>query len=155
MQDVSQTYDSPPGWAPPEMGPWLSNDECGAFSTAMFEDFCLPELIDLSQTFGGLGMHCCADANHQFESFRKIPDFYAFNRVSARQGYTLLLDHLCGHSGPVHVLAWISDEDIDFLIRNAPEGTRFIPVFSGSRDEDAKPCLERMRALSPRMTDLI
>ena len=143
----------PSAWAPPEMGPWLSNDECGAFSTAMFDQFCLPELIDLSKTFGGLGMHCCADAEHQFERFRKIPNFYAFNRVAARQGYAPLLNLLCGHDGPVHVLAWISEEDIETLIRNAPDGTRFIFVFSGSKDEDAKPWLERMRALSPRMSD--
>jgi hypothetical protein len=143
----------PSAWAPPEMGPWLSNDECGAFSTAMFEEFCLPELVDLSGTFGGLGMHCCADAEHQFESFRKIPNFYVFNRVAARRGYAPLLDYFAGDSAPIHVLAWISDEDIEYLIRNAPSGTRFIFVFSGSKDEDAKPWLDRMRALSPRKID--
>lgn len=79
-------------WAPPEMGPWLSNDECGAFSTVMFEELCLPEFVDLAETFGGLGMHCCAGAEHQFESFRKIPGFYTFNRVAAQRGYASLAD---------------------------------------------------------------
>lgn len=103
------------------MGPWLSNDECGAFSAGMFEDFCLPELADLSQTFGGLGMHCCAKAEHQFESFKKIPHFYAFNRVATKGvGYAPLLDHFTGIEAPVHVLAWIAERDIEYLIRKAP-----------------------------------
>lgn len=140
----------PGTWTPPEMGPWLSNDECGAFSTEMFEEFCLPELIDLSETFGGLGMHCCATAEHQFKSFKKIPNFYAFNRVAATQGYMPILDNLAGNDGPVHVLAWVSENDIEQLILNAPDETRFIFTFLGATLEEAKPWLERMRELSPR-----
>lgn len=142
----------PDAWAPPEMGPWLSNDECGAFSTGMFEEFCMPELVDLAETFGGLGMHCCADAEHQFESFKKIPSFYAFNRVAAQQGYSPLLDHFTGATAPVHVLAWVSEEDIEYLVRNAPDGTRFIFNLSGTTIEEAKPWLDKMHALSPRQT---
>jgi hypothetical protein len=139
----------PAVWAPPEMGPWLSNDECGAFSTVMFEEFCLPELVDLSKTFGGLGMHCCATAEHQFESFKKIPGFYAFNRVAAQRGYAPLLDHLAGQTAPVHVLAWVSEQDIAYLVRNAPVGTRFIFNLCGTTMEAAKPWLARMRELNP------
>ena len=137
-------------WAPPEMGPWLSNDECGAFSIGMFEKFCLPELVDLSESFGGLGMHCCADAEHQFESFKKIPDFYAFNRVAAQRGYAPLLDHFTGRAAPVHVLAWLSEKEIEHLVRNAPAGTRFIFNACGTSIENARPWLARMRGLSPR-----
>ena len=137
-------------WAPPAMGPWLSNDECGAFSTGLFEEFCLPELVDLSETFGGLGMHCCAAAEHQFESFKKIPKFYAFNRVAAQRGYAPLLDHLAGKAAPVHVLAWISEQDIEHLVRNAPIGTRFIFNLCGTTVDEARPWLSRMRKFSLR-----
>lgn len=140
----------PFAWAPPEMGPWLSNDECGMFSPEMFEEFCLPELTDLAKTFGGLGMHCCADAEHQFESFKKIPHFYAFNRVAARHGYRPLLDYFTGNRAPVHVLAGISPEDTHFLIQNAPAETRFIFCLDKASLEDAKRWLETMRRLSPR-----
>jgi hypothetical protein len=138
----------PRAWAPPEMPPWLSNDECGAFSTADFEEFCLPELIDLSGTFGGLGMHCCADAEHQFASFRKIPGFYAFNRVAARRGYLPLLERLSGRDAPVHVLSWREGQDLRDLIAAAPGGTRFIMVLGNATAETAKPWLASMRALS-------
>ena len=136
-------------WTPPGMPPWYSNDECGAFGPELFEEFCLPELRELSATFGGLGMHCCADADHQFPLFRRIPGFYAFNRVLAklgRRGFDPMLEHLGGAEGPVHVLAWIGDEHIPRLIERAPGGTRFVFVKKGVGATEALAWLEQMRA---------
>lgn len=137
-------------WVPPDLGPWLSNDECGAISVAAFESFCLPELVDLAQTFGGLGMHCCADAEHQFASFRRIPNFYAFNRVAARHGYQPMLDAFGGPAGPVLVMGWADDALIRTLVTNAPPGTRL--VFNRCFDavDDARAWVERMRCRYPR-----
>jgi len=136
-------------WTPPSMAPWYSNDECGAFGTELFREFCLPELQELSSTFGGLGMHCCADADHQFPLFREIPGFYAFNRVPAKQGKNGLdpvLEELGGPDGPVHVLSWITDNEVERLIRCAPKGTRFVFVKKGVDAAEASEWLERMRA---------
>lgn len=138
-------------WCPPDLGPWISNDECGAISVEAFETFALPELIDLSLSFGGLGMHCCASAEHQFESFRKIPGFYGFNRVQARQGWETILEPFGGPDGPVHVIAWIEEADMARLVRTAPPGTRFIFNRFGSDVDEAQAWLERARALvAPR-----
>jgi len=68
-------------WAPPNLGCSLSEDEAGSMSVEMFEEFCLPSLVDLSETFGGMFMHCCAKADHQYKSFKKIPNLRAINRV--------------------------------------------------------------------------
>ncbi len=135
-------------WAPPELGPWLSNDECGAFGPALFERFCLPELVDLSTIFGSLGMHCCAAAEHQFGSFRKIPNFYGFNRVKSKQGYLPLLEHFGGPEAPVHVLCWLSEEEEAELMRAAPEGTRFIFKHTVSSIDEGKAWLERIQAVA-------
>jgi hypothetical protein len=137
-------------WAPPETAPWLSNDECGAFGNGVFREFCLPELVDLSRTFGGLGMHCCAAAEHQFPLFNEIPGFHAFNRVAARQGYDPILDHFAGPQAPVHVLGWVGDDVIERLVRAAPAGTRFIFERSFKTADEAKAWYARMRQLSPR-----
>ncbi len=51
----------------------LSEDEVGSVSPKMFEELFLPELADLSARYGGLGMHCCANARHQWEGFKRIP----------------------------------------------------------------------------------
>ena len=132
-------------WAPPEMGPWLSNDECGVVSTLVFEEIMLPELVDLAETFGGLGMHCCAAAEHQFASFKKIPNFYGFNRCKAQRGFTPIFEHLGGLEGPTHTLSWLAEEEIAELRAKAPAGTRFVFVWTGADIEEAKGWLERMR----------
>lgn len=85
--------------------------------------FALPEPIDLSQSFGGLGMPCCAWAEHPFAPFCKISGFYGFNRVQARQGWDTILALLGGADGPVHVIAWIDERDMERLIRTAPPVT--------------------------------
>lgn len=134
-------------WTPPELGPWVSNDECGAVSPATFRELIMPELTELARTWGGLGMHCCANAEHQFAAFNEIPGFYAFNRVAARKGWDPILRHFTGPRAPVHVLAWIGEADAARLIANAAPGTRFVFVNSGCDEDQAKPWLARMRAL--------
>ena len=138
----------PDVWAPPEMAPWMSNDECGAISTPMFEEFLLPEMLDLAETFGGLGMHCCADAEHQFESFKKIPGWYAFNRVAGRQGWRPVIEQFDGSDEtPVMVLAWMEDDDMEMLIREAPDGMRFIFQKNTDDLDEAKQWIEFGRNL--------
>jgi hypothetical protein len=140
----------PLAWCPPELPPWVSNDECGALGPASFREFCLPELLRLSETFGGLGMHCCADAEHQFPLFGLIPGFYAFNRVPARQGYEPLLEHFSGREAPVHVLAWVPDAEMERLARTATPGTRFVFVHYAAGSGDDSAWLDRMRSVCPR-----
>jgi len=141
----------PTAWAPPELGPWVSNDECGAFGVEMFERFCLPELVALSETFGGVGMHCCADAEHQFPSFRKIPNFYAFNRVEARRGYLPVVEHwgAAGRSGPVFSQAWMAPEKVGELLRHSAPGMRWSFTYSAGSLEDAKAGMDEVRSKTP------
>lgn len=140
----------PAAWAPPERAPWLSNDECGAVNNETYRRFIQPELLDLAETFGGLGVHCCADAEHQFPLFNEVPGFYAFNRVPARRGWDPILEHFGGPEAPVHVISWISDADIRRLIDNAPVGTRFIFVRDVTHVDQGRRWLDDMRAHCPR-----
>ena len=125
----------PSTWTPPERGPWVSNDECGIMSQEMFEDFCLPEMIRMSQKFGSFGMHCCANAQHQFELFKKIPNFYAFDRGPTGVGWEgdNALAVLGGPQGPTFVTGW----DSALVSKFAPEGTRFIFNLNAGEDLDA------------------
>jgi len=145
----------PGNWVPPELGPWVSNDEVGIMNAEMFEEFCLPELNDLSETFGGIGMHCCADAEHQFPGFNKITNFYGFNRVASHGGYLPLLEHFAGPSGPVHCLAWLGQETIEELMTRAPKGTRFIFQQMGTEEDDPAKWLEWAHALMDSVADRI
>jgi hypothetical protein len=57
----------------------LSEDEVGAVSPEMFREFFLPELQALSERYDGLGMHCCANARHQWENFKRIRNLRMLN----------------------------------------------------------------------------
>jgi hypothetical protein len=76
----------------------LSEDEAGAVSPAMFERFFLPELVELAQHFGGMGMHCCAHARHQWQGFLKIPNLHMLNFV---QPHAVLLEAQAFYAGRI------------------------------------------------------
>ena len=58
----------------------FSEDEVGAISPAMFEEFSLGSLNRLSDRYGNrAGMHCCADSGHQWENFKKIKNLKLIN----------------------------------------------------------------------------
>lgn len=87
-------------------GMTLSEDEIGVVSPAMFEEFFLPELVALSQRYGGIGMHCCADAKHQWENFKKIPNLRLLNlgqpREVVMEAYKFFEDHVPQMHGGQH-----------------------------------------------------
>jgi len=67
-----------------EGGLTLSEDEVGVVNPAMYEEFFLPELEFLSNRYGGLGMHCCADARHQWPGFLRIPGLRFLNLIQPK-----------------------------------------------------------------------
>lgn len=77
-------------------GVTLSEDEIGAVSGRMFDQFFLPELVELSSRYGSLGMHCCANARHQWGHFDKIPNLRMLNLVQppevTREAWTFFAD---------------------------------------------------------------
>ncbi|MCL2057581.1 MAG: hypothetical protein FWH01_00780 [Oscillospiraceae bacterium] len=62
-----------------EGGITLSEDEVGAFSPNMFNEFVLGAINDLSDRYGGIGIHCCADSEHQWENFNKVKNLRLLN----------------------------------------------------------------------------
>jgi hypothetical protein len=76
----------------------MSVDEIGVVSQKMFERFFLPELKDLSERCGGLGMHSCANNRHQWENFKKIPGLKLLNinqpEAALREAYTFFAGHV-------------------------------------------------------------
>jgi len=67
----------PPYYMP--YGISVSEDEIGVINSEMFMEFFYPELSDLSQRYGGIGIHCCANSRHQWENFKKIPGLKLIN----------------------------------------------------------------------------
>jgi hypothetical protein len=133
----------PIAWAPPELGVWLSEDEAGAMSVRMFEEFCLPNLVELSQRYGGLFVHCCATADHQYGSFRKIPNLRGLNRVFQKPGPRPAIE---AFSGPtVLMMAWIEEAKANEMLDMARPDTRFLFNMPGQPLEESKRTLECLR----------
>jgi hypothetical protein len=57
----------------------LSVDEVGAMSPALFERCVAPELAAFANRYGGIGVHCCAHARHQWDGFARVPGLLLLN----------------------------------------------------------------------------
>lgn len=60
-------------------GVTLSVDEIGAVSGKMFLQYFLPHLDRFSERYGGLGIHCCANARHQWENLKSVKGLHLLN----------------------------------------------------------------------------
>ena len=138
----------PTAWAPPELGCWLSEDEAGSMSTRMFEEFCLPPLAALSKAFGGMFMHCCAAADHQYDSFLKIPNLRGLNRVFQAPGPRPAIEKFAGRA--VLMQAWTGEEGIVRMLEMALPDTRFLFDMPAQPLPEQKKLLARMRKRCPR-----
>ncbi len=139
----------PNAWAPQRLGCSLSEDEAGSLSVAMFEEFCLPGLRDLSETFGGLFMHCCANADHQYASFRKIPNLRGLNRVfQYPPGPRAAVECFSGQT--VLVEAWMSPAQFHELLDLAQPDTRYLLNLNFDTYETTRPFYDQLRARCPR-----
>ena len=139
----------PSTWAPKELGCWLSEDEVGALSPKMFVEFCLPTLVDLSQTFGGLFMHCCAYADHKYEGFLKIPNLRGLNRNFYDFSPQRCIELFSRKT--VLMLAGTSEQKLNELLDLALPETRYLFTLEGLDLEQARPVYERLRKRMPRL----
>jgi hypothetical protein len=117
-------------------------------SVASFEEFCLPSLVDLSVTFGGLFVHCCATADHQYASFKKIPNLRGLNRVFQAPGPRPAIEAFSGQT--VLMMAWIDEEKVREMVGMALSNTRFLFNMPAKPLDEAKRTFERLRSLCPR-----
>jgi hypothetical protein len=139
----------PNAWAPPELGVWLSEDEAGSMSVPMFEEFCLPNLNDLSDTYGGLFMHCCATADHQYGSFKKIRNLRALNRVFQSPGPRPAIEAFSDKT--VLMVAWTNEEDVGKILDMALPSTRLLLNMPVQPLDEAQRTYARLRERCPRL----
>ncbi|MFP4381664.1 MAG: uroporphyrinogen decarboxylase family protein [Candidatus Sumerlaeia bacterium] len=137
-------------WAPPELGCWLSEDEVGAFSLEMFEEFCLPSLTALSNSQGGMFIHCCAHARHQYDGFLQVPNLRGLN-PSFRQ--VPPQDCVRMFSGKaVIMMGYTPEEKLNELLDLATPETRYLFNLDAMPLEEVRPLYDRLRERCPRMS---
>jgi hypothetical protein len=108
----------------------MSVDEVGAVSDDMFRMFFRDELIAMSEHFGGIGIHCCADARHQWGNFRDIPGLKLINHFPppTREAREYILDSLRFYGATVAQMpcGWTPDGAPESWPPQFPEGTRIV-----------------------------
>lgn len=131
----------PPYWM--EGGVTLSEDEVGAVNPAMFDTFFLPELEALSIRYSGLGMHCCANAEHQWEGFRRIPGLRLLNLIQPKAAIRRAIPFFAADTAQWHnYLGEASDLcDTDAY----PPETRAVLEVPAATADEARRAAERLR----------
>jgi len=108
----------------------MSVDEVGAINQDMFLEFFRDELVALAEHFGGLGIHCCADARHQWENFRQLPGLKVMNHNAppTRNAREYLLDAMRFYGNAVSQVpvGWTPDGPPETWPLQFPEGTRVV-----------------------------
>lgn len=116
--------------------PWgitLSEDEVGAVSSRIYRRLFLPELAELSERYGGIGVHCCAHARHQWQGFLDIPGLRLINFV---QPEDVLREAYRFFAAVPQMHSWCGDGDPWDWPAAYPDGARVIlqPIAT-TRDE--------------------
>lgn len=112
----------------------ISVDEIGVVNDKMFEEYFLPELEYLSKHFGGLGIHCCANARHQWANFKKIPGLKMLNLVQPADVLMDAYKYFADHLAQMH--CWYSEEPPWEWAGMLPPGARAAFIAdAGSIDE--------------------
>ena len=118
----------------------LSEDEIGSVSEDMFEEFFRDKLVALSEHYGGLGIHCCADARHQWANLAALPGLRVLNlcRPPTRSGeeYTKPAYEFFGESIVHCHHGWLPDVSPAELPAQYPPNRRIVLEFeAGGREE--------------------
>jgi len=133
----------------------LSVDEVGAVNADMFREFFRDELAALSAHFGGLGIHCCADARHQWGNFRDLPGLNVLNHVAppTRNAREYLLDSIrCYGNGIVQwPIGWTPDGPPDTWPAQFPAGARVVFEVPAKDAAEAASIAGRLQELRGRI----
>jgi len=129
----------------------MSVDEVGAVSSDMFRAFFREELVTLSEHFGGLGIHCCADARHQWGNFRDLPGLKLINHnlPPTRQAQEYLPDALRFYGTKVAQMpiGWTPDGPPESWPAQFPEGSRVVFEVQAEDMDRAAAIAERLQGV--------
>ena len=69
----------PPLWLPDGRGISVSDDGLAVIGPALYREFCLPYMNELSEEFGGVMIHSCGNFAHQFDNLEQVHQLRGIN----------------------------------------------------------------------------
>ena len=134
-------------------GVTLSEDEIGAVSTDAFVEYFRPELELLAARYGGLGLHCCANARHQWPHLRELQGLRVLNICRPRNIAIAAYDYFVDVAAQMH--GSVTDDPIEIWPGRYPPKSRVVFEVAGLANrreaELAAAELRRRQAASSRL----
>jgi hypothetical protein len=122
----------------------LSEDEIGAVSESTYDALFLPELVALSHRYGGIGVHCCAHACHQWAGLKRIPALRLLNLV---QPENVLQEAYAYFAHLPQMHSWCGDGDPWTWPARYPAGSRVVIQAPARSKDEAQRLAEKLRAM--------
>jgi hypothetical protein len=91
----------PPVWLPDGRGISVSDDCLAVLSPALYEEFALPYLNELSDEFGGVFVHSCGNFVHQFDNLEKVRNLRGLNFGASETPFEAVWEHFGGRTAIV------------------------------------------------------
>lgn len=117
-------------------GVTLSEDEIGAISSSMCAEHFLPELSALSERYGRIGIHCCADARHQWRNIERIPNLMLLNLGQPNDVLQEAYPYFSNHTTQMH--RWCGDGDLAERLPLFPKTGRIVYRLTAETREEAE-----------------
>ena len=126
-------------------GVTLSEDEIGAVSMESFRLLFLPQLKQLSERYGGIGIHCCANARHQWDALSSVPDLKLLNLVQPKDVLREAYSFFAARVPQMH--SWCGDGDPVGWLGRLPSDARVVLQVDAENEDHARKLSEQMRAV--------
>lgn len=133
-----------------EGGVTFSVDEVGVISPGMFEEFFTPELEYFSKRYGGIGVHCCADARHQWGNFKGLKGLKLINLNKPPTRQENYLTDAIKEFSPICAqlhYGWTPEGDVSTWPSQLPCGTRYVFDITAKNMEEAKELAAKFNSL--------
>ena len=128
-------------------GMTLSEDEAGSISPYLFRRFCLPALSELSERYGGISVHCCANSERQWDNFARIPGLRLLNLNQPddvlRRGFRRF-EHVAAQMH--HCKSGVNDVSF-YTEEELPKDAHIVLFASAHSMDEAKRVYETLRSL--------
>lgn len=121
----------------------LSEDEIGIVNEEMFTEFFRDELVNLSEHFGGIGIHCCASSRHQWQNLKDIPGLRVLNlnKPPTEEGNFITDAYDFFADGPAQMhWGWMPEVNADILQQFPPNSRVILELGTDSKDAAIRIC---------------
>jgi hypothetical protein len=126
-------------------GVTVSEDEVGAVSNPMFAAFFRDELVALSARYGGLGVHCCAHARHQWDHFKALPGLRLLNLNQPHEVVAAAYDYFDTPIAQMHY-GYVRQGPFESWPQQHPQGRRRVFEATAETRDQALAAVEQFTA---------